>query len=340
LNSDYSEAIKSSLAFAFYHQGNVAKALEILAELAYITQSYQGKFNYIMGLWALEQRSPDLASGYFTYANTYDYKEARFYNAIALSEAGKTFEASIAWDTVSRSNNEEQQAIAMQMKKILSLQLSEAIALSDAEKYQFCRYRIGLRDSITFNRIINTFENANYKAQAILDLSRKYYKADRLIPAIRYFNRIAGLELTDKKLYDDVRHFELLMLGYRGDISMLERQISKGITFNTSQGLEKLLFTALIAESTGDTTLAKKNFEILATYNPYLEEGIIAAANFFRKQDEGGLKAYNILAEAIQINTNSIRLLKAYALEAARQGFDEYAYSVVQRLKDLEDALR
>jgi hypothetical protein len=74
INEDYSEALKSSLAFAYYHRGNVTKALEILGELAYVSQSYQGKFNYIMGLWALEQGNPDLASSYFTFSDTYVYK--------------------------------------------------------------------------------------------------------------------------------------------------------------------------------------------------------------------------------------------------------------------------
>ena len=340
LNADYSEAIKASLAFAFYHQGNVTKALQLLAELAYISQSHHGKFNYIMGLWALEQRNPELASSYFTYADTYDYKEARFYNAIALTEAGKISEASIAWDTVANSNNEQQQAIAVQLKRILYLPVSEVNSLNDAEKYQFCRYRIGLRDSVTFNRISNTFENANYKALAILDFSKKYYEADQIVPAIKYFNRIAGLELSDKKLYEDVRHFELQMLASRSDVSNLARQINKGITFDASHSLEKLLYTALIAESSGDTTLARKNYEILGTYNPYFEEGLIASSNFFRNHNIGGLKSYNILAEAIQINANSIRLLKAYTMEATRLGFDEYAFNAQQRLKNLQDALR
>jgi hypothetical protein len=100
------------------------------------------------------------------------------------------------------------------------------------------------------------------------------------------------------------------------------------------------LYTALIAESSGDTTLARKNYEILGTYNPYFEEGLIASSNFFRNDNTGGLKSYTILAEAIQINANSIRLLKAYTLEATRLGFDEYAFNAQQRLKNLQDALR
>jgi tetratricopeptide (TPR) repeat protein len=340
VNADYSESLKASLAFAYYFQGNVTKALEILAELAYISQDYQGKFNYLMGLWALEQENPELASSYFTHATTSNYKEAGFYNAIALSEARKTGEALIAWDTVLRRNNAEQQAIAVQMKKILSLTVNSARNLNDAERYQFCRYRLGVGDSLIFNRLVQAFESADYKAQAILDFSKKCYDADQLAPAIKYFNRIAGLELTDERLFNDVRHFELLMLASSGDLQNLARQINTGITFDRSRTLEKSLYTALIAESSGDTLTAKQNYEILSRYNPYLEDGVIAAANFYRGQKSSGLKSYNILAEAIQINTNSLRLLKAYAAEATRSGFDEYAASVANRILELEQNLR
>jgi hypothetical protein len=335
LNEDYSEALKSSLAFAYYHRGNVTKALEILGELAYISQSYQGKFNYVMGLWALEQRNPVLASSYFTYSDTYTYKDAKFYNAIALSEARRKKEALIMWDTVANGRDEAKKEIAARMKRILSMQAPEVMALNDAEKYQYCRYNVSLKDSLLFNRILNTFESADYKAQAILDYSQRYYEADLLVPAIRYYRRIAGLELTNKKLYEDVRHMELLMLAYRGELSLLASQINKGASFDDSRMLEKTLYTGLIAAANGDSTLAEKNFRILASYNPYFEEGIIAAANFYRNKNQDRLKSYNVLAEAIQINGNSIRLLKAYIGEASRQGFDEYASSASQRLAEL-----
>ena len=340
LNEDYSEALKSSLAFAYYHRGNVTKSLEILAELAYISQNYQGKFNYIMGLWALEQGNPILASAYFTYSDTYTYKDAKFYNAIALSEARQKAQALVTWDTVANGKNEAQREIAARMKRILTLQPAEVLSLTDAEKYQYCRYNIGLSDSTFFNRIANSFESVDFKAQAILDYSKKYYEADLLAPAIRYYRRIAGLELTNKKLYDDVRHAELIMLAYRGEVRSLANQINKDISFDDSRSLEKILYTALIAESSGDSTLAEKNFKILATYNPYFEEGIIAAANFYRNKGYDRLKPYTILAEAIQINGNSIRLLKAYVAEANRQGFDEYAASAGQRLVELQESAR
>ena len=335
-NSDFNEAIKYSLAFAYYHQGNVAKALSILAELVYISQSYQGKYNYTMGLWALEQSNPKLASTYFSYADTYDLKQAKFYQAIAFSEAGKINEALIAWDTVSNSKDENEQFIAAKMKNILTMSWTNVSTLNDQDKYQFLRYRLGLGDSLLFNRIAETFTNVNYKAQAILDLSKKYFEADQLKPAILYFNRLAGLALTDKKLYEDVRHTELRMLAYRKDVRNLATQINNDIVFDNSQALEKMLYTALIAEANGDVALARKNYSILGRYNPYFEEGIIAAANFERNQNEKGLNAYNVLAEAIQTNANSVRLLKAYIVEASRQGFDVYVQSAVMQLQEIQ----
>jgi hypothetical protein len=334
-NAEFREALKASLAYAYYHQGNVSKALEILAEQVFLSQAYQGKFNYIMGLWALEQGNPEMASRYFTYAGTYDYKHARFYNAIALTEARFVDDALMAWDSVLKYDSESEKLIAARIKFILTLPADRAKELRDAEKYQFCRYRVDLRDSVTFERVANAFENANYKAQALLDLSRRNFEAGNTPRAIRYYNRIAGLELTDTALYNNVRHAELLILASQKQLRPLATQINKGITFGPKRFMEKVLYTALLSESAGDTARASNNYHVLATYNPYFEEGILAAAEYFRKGSKD-FKAYTILAEAIHVNNTSRRLLTAYIEEALRLGFDNYAASAMEQLQQLE----
>lgn len=334
-NIDYSVSLKLSIASGYYHQGNVAKALEVLAELVYIDQANKGKYNYIMGLWALEQGNPDLASSYFAYAETGEYKRAKFYNAIALTEASRIDEALQAWDVVLASTDEGEREVALRMKKILSVSPDDPRLLTDGEKYQFCRYRIGLSDSLMFNKLINTFDNTDYQAQALLDLSRKYFEADEITPAIRFFNRIAGLRITDKRLYEDVQHFELLMLASRRELRLLATQINKGVTFDQPHALHRMLYTALINESMNDSTEALKNYEVIKKYNPYFVDGVIAAADFFKKQNPNGLEAYSILAEAIQVNTSSVRLLKAYIEEATRKDLREYATDATEILNEL-----
>ncbi|HET9486536.1 MAG TPA: hypothetical protein VFO54_03840, partial [Chryseosolibacter sp.] len=233
-----------------------------------------------------------------------------------------------------------EQEIAISMQRILSLNQQQALRLTDSEKYQYCRYKIGLSDSVFFNRISNTFDNANYKAQALLDMSRMQFRGGNLVPAIKYLNQISGLELTDKTLFDEVRYTELLMLAWRGELPLLATQINKGVEFGPGHELEKMLYTAMLSEANGDNENARKHYALLSTWNPYFEEGIIAAANYFRKLEPDKTDAYNILAEAIQVNHNSYRLLNAYMEEAERLGFDEYASSARERLMAIRQLQR
>ncbi len=336
VNSAYSEALKASLAFAYYHQGRTFKALETLGELVFLSQEYGGKYNYTMGLWALEQGSPELAASYFQYAVDADYKLGKFYYAIALTEARQVNQALMAWDSVAAQNDVATQQIAEQIIRILNVTTPNAMQLSDPEKYQFCRYKLALSDSINFERLVNSFGNANYKAQALLDRSDALLRADRLPEAIRTFNKIGGIQLTDKKLFESVNFAELRMLAIRNEVRAIANQINKGINFDKAHQLEKILYTALLNAANGDAKQAALQFEYLGKSNPFFEEGIIAAAEFFRNQNAESHKAYDILVNSIYVNPKSIRLLKAYIAEARRMGYDEYADSAQATLTELE----
>lgn len=335
VNAGFSESLKAALAFGFYHQGNVTKALALLAELSFISNDQQGKYNYTQGLWVLEQGSPEMAISYFNLALGFDYKKARLYRAIALTEAARTAEALTAWDSLAAGTDEAERFIAVRMKRILTLARSAAGTLADEEKYQYCRYRIGVPDTTQFTTLANSFSNANYKAQALLEMSQKLFRNGEVAQAIRYFNRISGLEISSKKLYEDVRFFELEMLASRKETFQLIKQINKGIVFDGARSLQKRLYAAMLQESNGQMAEAAKNYQEVGTSNPYYEVGILAAVDFFKKQDPRSMKAYDILAEAIQTNNQSIKLLSAYAAEATRLGFDEYAASAASSVQTL-----
>ncbi len=339
-NFAFSEALKASLAYAYYHQQNIYKAQEVLAELAFLSQSYQGKYNYILGLWALEQENPLIAHEYFIHSAGADYKDARFYNAIALTEARRLGLAMVAWDSVATYGDEPQRQIADRIRQILTLTPTEALQLKDAEKYQYARYVIPINDTTYFSRLTNTFDNANYKAQALLDMAKRQFRADRIVTAIKYYNQTTGLELTDKRLFDEIRHFELVMLASRGEVQSLAKQINKGVEFGREKALHKVLYTALINQVSGDSLNAEKNYRYLSRMNPYFEDGIIASANYFIATNPESSVAYDILAEAIQVNKNSPRLLRAYISEAMRQGFEGYAASATETLQQVEAETR
>jgi len=337
VNAGFSEALKASLASAYYHQNNVSKALQILGELAYLSQSRQGKYNYVMGLWALEQGDPSLAARSFDYAVEYSYREAKVYRAIALAEAHQVQKALVATDTLLQSKIEGEKEIGNQLRKILTISTAEVLRQNDSDKYQYCRYRIGLNDSTTFNKIANSIQDVNYKVQAILDWSERQFNNGNTTAAIRFFNKLEGLQLTDKKLYDRMQHFELELLASRGQLRLLSEKINEGITFSRAQNLEKLLYTAMLSEASGDTITAEANYNVLAVYNPFYEEGIIAAARYFKSHSTNYLKAYSILTDAIHVNKKSVRLLTAYMAEAARMGFDRYAADAEEALREIEN---
>jgi hypothetical protein len=336
INQDYSEAIKASIAQAYYHQNNVYKALETMSELAFLSQIMQGKFNYIAGLWALEQGCPELAISYFDYAVLFDYKEARLYNTIALAEAGNLTRALSEADSLVKNPDETIREIGQQLKKIITLPVAELQSINDLEKYQFCRYRITSKDTALFNRVVPTFQSNNYKASALLEMSERLFDMNNIPQALYYVKKIENIPVTDPVLIEKVKHYELTLLSSTGNLSALAKKINEGISFTRDQELEKLLFQALISEASGDTLTAERNFTILAKYNPFFEEGIIAAARYFKKHSPDDMRAYALLANAVHINTTSYRLWLAYINEALSVGFDNQAADAMQLAEEVK----
>ncbi|MBL7843610.1 MAG: hypothetical protein JNK44_07080 [Cyclobacteriaceae bacterium] len=334
VNLDYQEALKASLAQAYYYQNNVTRALSIMSELAYLSQIMQGKFNYIAGLWALEQGCPELALQSFDYAVQFDYKDARLYNAIALAEARYLPEARVAADSLLLHKNENIREIGRQLKRVLTA--SSIDDLNDLEKYQFCRYRIGVSDTVLFERLVNTILDNDLKVSSLLEMAERQFDMTHTKTAIRYLTQTSGLPVQDKELVEKQKHIELLILASRGDVNALTNRLNEGVEFDKKQELEKILYQALVSEAKGDTLAARKNYTLLANYNPFFEEGTIAAARYFKAHSQNDMKAYSILAEAVQLNNTSYRLWIAYAAEAARVGFDVYAASAIEEAEKLK----
>jgi Flp pilus assembly protein TadD len=336
INADYSEAVKVSLAHAFYHDNQVGKALEILAELAYLSQSRQGKYNYIMGLWALEQDNPELAVQCFDYAVDFNYKEAQTYSAIALAETHQIPLALISLDTLFKSKNENEIEIARQLKEALTISFADVLKKTDDEKYQYFRFRLGVRDTVNFQKLTATLSNPNLKAKVILEMAERLFNSGNTASAIRLFGQLDGLQFTDALLNERIQYFELELLASRGQLRLLASKINDGIEFNRSRSLEKMLYTAMLNEASGDTLAAEKNYRVLAKANPFYEEGIIAAARYYKKHSTDPLKAYTIITDALHVNLNSIRLLNVYIAEAVRMGYDEYAADAVMQLEEAQ----
>ena len=332
LNFDFREALKVTLAHGYYLQNNVGKALTIMGELAYLTQQRLGEYNYTMGLWALDQGSPALASSYFMFSDVADYKKAKLYNAIALAESHNV-EALEAARAQQSSTDPLAYEIGSQLTFILTASANQLS--NDLQRYQYARYRIRLRDSIQFQNLTRQFENPNYKAKAILEMAQRQHRAARTDVAISYMLNIDAESITDPGLQNEIQQFETLLLAYRGNLAALRSRMEGGMQFQKSDELKRLLYEALLGQETGDTVLVDRNFQILASHNVFFEEGVLGAAQYYRAKMPQSFTAYNIIADAVQVNPNSIRLQRAYAGEATRLGFDEYAQEALDKAEEL-----
>jgi Flp pilus assembly protein TadD len=331
INKDYREVLYYSCALARYANGQVAAAFELLLKAA--TQSYfPGKYFNILALWALEQNEPEAALQFLNQSLNQQFDQALLTYAVALSEL-RDPRALLAWDSVRRDTAQRHlhlRPLAEKMIRVLAIPANMVNKLTDADLYAYCRYRLTPADSSEVYRLAAKMRDPNYRVRTLLELSKKWYAQDELTLAINAYRKLAGLNMTDPDLYADVTHFELRMLARKGDTRLLAQRINESVKSFDGRLHEKVYYTALINLAAGDSVNATKNFEWLGSANPYFEEGIVAAANFF--QTDNNRKAYNLLADAVQLHPRSVAIRKAYCLEAARQGFSSYVQSSIETL--------
>jgi hypothetical protein len=328
INESYSEALKSALAYAYYYQNNVSRALSLLAEISFVSQHHEGRYQYLMGLWNLEQGAALQALHHFERAAEAQYTEATYYLPLVMAEAGRNEEALSHIQPLLQHPDTAWKIIGHRLNRILTLP-ADAIS-DDNERYLFCRYRTALSKPALMESALKKFEDDNYKALALLHISQRYLRAGNLSDAILYARRLTGLRITEESVYEKIRHHELLLLALTGDLSELERKLKDDISFSGSHTFAWWLYQALLAEHRQDHERAEHLFTHLVTHNPYFEEGILEAARYFSQKDDRW-KVYNILAEAIHRNRHSYRLLKAYADVAETLGFEEFAQSARER---------
>lgn len=333
-NEAVREPLLFALALAHYKAGDVRSAYQLLEEVTIISPDQQGKYNNVLALWTLEQHESQRALGYLSYALNQNYPAARLTHAVVLTESNMLNEAVVAWDSLHLSGRDSTTLLlASRMKNLLALPARQVFLLSDEDKYAFARYRVSLADSAFFQEIVSSISTPDFKAKTLLERSQLLLEADRLQESIAVFEKIRGLELSNKNIYDDIRHHELMLLGVSAEWATLEERLKQNISFALDKKKNKVFFDALLAESKGDTARATPLFHWLGTANPFFEEGVMAAARYFQTHGTDRLLPYNLLVESIQFHPEGLKVRKAYCLEAARIGFLSYATDSIEELK-------
>ncbi len=331
-NGTFREGLEYVAYLGQYHNGEVNNAFRRLNWLANTSEKIAAKYFDDLGLWALDQKAYDVAVQYFIWAQERGHQDALLHLAIALSENLEKQRAIENWMMLAQSDDEGVKQMTDQMLKIYALTEETLKEAKESEKYLYARYLQTAQDSIAFEGLLETITDNNYKAKAILDMAQKQWKRNYREQAISTYRKVEGLEISDRDLFEELQYFELKMLAFKADIRGLAQKINQGIDFG-QRPLEKAYYSALINHASGDTIAAKKHYDYIAYRNPFFEEAVMAAANFYNGTD--AFKAYDILLSAIEVNPNSIALLKAYIEQCARVQQNTSAEIAIERLSKL-----
>ena len=333
VNESQREVLMFALAQARYQQGHVAKALQLLEEVT-ISSSSKGRYNNILTQWTLEQGEYNRALGYADYAIGQQFEPAKITKAVVLTEAARIQEALTAWDSVRVGKDTVLAQLVGRVRSLLTLPAAQAFLLSDEDKYAFARYRLSWRDSLVANEFVQAISDPHLKARLLLDRSRLMASMDHTKEALDLLQQIRSIPLRDKMLFDEIRLHEISLLSTRSDAAALEAQLQPDIDFSGTRQKFRWLAEATLAESRGDALVASRLYRWLGTSNPFFEEGVVAAARYFQSRGQQEM-AYQLLVDALLSFPSSIRIRKAYCLEAARAGFSSFATGALSNLQSL-----
>lgn len=309
------ETIEYLECLHLYKNGNVNKAFRKLNWMANTSEKVAAKYFDDIGLWALDQGAPEVAVNYFQWALERNYESARLHLAIAHSENNDVTEAYQLWQKLAQSDNKSDQNMALSMLEILSADVADVNEWPDGQKYLFSRYKLNIGDTTILKGLVSTISDPDYKAQAILDMTKKLWDRNLTDQSLVWYAMLGEMQVTNEQLYNEIQFFELKMLAHLGNIRGLAKKVNQGVTFD-NRYLEKAFFTGLINEVSNDTTAAKQQFEYISDRNPFYPEATIAAARYIHQYDP--FRAYDILLNAQEVNPTSIRLLEAYIYQCGR----------------------
>lgn len=330
-NETFKHELLMAAASCYYEKGMTKLAGEIGREVAYGTAN--GKYFHLLGVWLLEQENPATAARYFKIAAEKSIPNALWYQALSWLEADSTQKAIPLLTELANQPDTAQTKKAFQLGRILNLPAFEVQKENEGDIRTYLRYKVKPTDTLTFNRLLDKLQTPNLRAESLLARSKKYFAQDEIGQSVKLLQRIKGLTLTDKKLYEQIQHFSLQLTAKLENWTVLKQQMA-GVNFEAHPN-HKIYFEALLAEAEGNQAEAAKKFDYLSRATVQEEEIALGAARYFLRDSTDRLKPYSIILNGLLAKPNSIKLLKVYVKEAAILGFDEESEQALEKLKKL-----
>ncbi len=309
-----------------------------------------------LGQWSLADGQPAAAAEHFARAANRGDQYSYFYRALALALAGQLDSARAAVPVIFTSGDPALTAPARRLQRLLLAPV--ATLTDDSLKTDYVVLHAAARrgpagpdprlDSLaaTINRpVLRALAAAALadRALAVGDAGRAW-RLTALTPAepaLRWLRAEAALRVG--RLSETARLLALPRPG-AANVTAPATRAAAPLTRATLAGAADpraaawhQYLTGALAAARGQTRAATAAFASLATRAPWLERGVLAAAEFFTQHPPRAdpMLAYNSLLAGVRYNEGSPALWEAYALTAIRSGLIEFATDAREHLRAL-----
>lgn len=333
-NQNFQSELLFLSSISQYNSHRVWTAFQSLKDVSSISTSGTGFYNYVLGIWALEQRSYRLALGYFMSAITEGYKVPAYIPAILNAGLGNIEDANLYLDQVLKNkegslnrtayfvkqwlvNSDEQAPISKDSLAYISVYFNQSSNVPDL---------LGIASNIVTNSL---------QTEAYIDIIEKALENNDLAGINSLIDLLERRPLNEQQKKDFVK----LRVEYwlaTNQSEKIENLLNDSLAFSYINGSPLLVhFQAQKAIKEGNIEEGRKLFNQLAFMNPFYEQGLKDAVSFFNLEKEGEEKAYQILLRALNLNPYAVSLHKEYILQSLRMQLFTYSDNSLEELKEL-----
>lgn len=327
-NEDFYKSINYAVAVRQNYAGGQKEAFSKIYELENSEISDAGFYYLTHGMWLYEQGAYALAEEKFQQAERLKVSGASTFRVINLIKAGRLYEAAKHYQNQFEGNVVDQ-AVLVQDPLYQFLQGNTA-ELPASFLYLWLSSNESLQAQDK-DSLISRLEGSPFLKLYQLNKVEEMLNNSELSEAWTLLNsiQIASEEKGLQELKGDLQALLMVKMDKEAELDQIKAENLSVYPKNY-----KLLFDAHMAKLSDDSLKADKLMWRLGDENVFFENGVIIAADYFRKQGEQE-KAYDILVEAARLNVNNALILKEYTLQALRMNLNTYASESLEELRML-----
>jgi hypothetical protein len=288
----------------------------------------------MLGKLALLENQPGLAIEFFENTNFEADPLDRFHLSLAYMETADFDKALSLLESVTAMDNPDIASLAAEYISVLTfVDLPETDQPDDEFIYLLFRYHPHFKKDTIYHKMIHLIDQSEIRHLMKLEyleflINRTdFKKAREMYVTVEVPGDQSGL----KDYYQKIAY-------------LLDLQAIDNSEFITETGklpitdknyLYDVLLHALRQLEKSDTMDLEPDFHILGTWDPFFEQGIIAAVDYYMNVKNDDYYAYDLLIRATVTNPYSIPLYKKIVESSLEMGFDEYAQDGLDVLERL-----